>query len=263
MAYRRRRNRGTWLPVAGTAIEEESDTYLSGIAVAVPIPATNAGSVVNIQAVTHDYPFEGDNTTDFTTMGEVLGNEYFLDRIVGKLFLSYVPTRDSTNGNRPVSGPLLVGAGFFVARADERDGKVPIGATGGDTSLEAINNYSPLDNDNVREPWIWRRTWVLGMANNTQGFWFSPAGQPEGQYLLGAYPASTALYGSVMDGPHIDAKTKRRIGQDDRLWLALSSSWIGGIAWGVGEGDLDAYCAGFLDLRLHGALRKARQSGKF
>lgn len=185
-------------------------------------------------------------------MSDVIGNEYFLDRVVGKMFISHSP---SSSAEGPI-GPILVGAGMFVARADDVVPGRPVGAT---NAQERNDNYSPLEWDTIREPWLWRRVWLLGGA--------FPGAQPN---LLGGasnwdkWPAANWLYGSMADGPHFDQKTKRRVGQDDRLWFAFTTAYpptylddlVGPV---VAQGATRVY----LDYRLHGSLRKARPTGRF
>ena len=254
MAYRRkRRSRGTWLQTLGSIIDESATHRFNGIAFQVPVDPTQF--ITTIMPVTTDAPtYDGDAVTDETIMGDVIGNEYFLDRIVGKLFLT------ATQGETTVPGvhiwyPILVGAGFFVARADDGNPSQPVGSTG--TELELEKAYSPLEAQNIREPWIWRRTWVLGKQGQMEYL-------GNGGDLAGSFPVTNALYGSVLDGPHIDAKTKRRVGQDDRLWFALSTSYIPGMGRpGVNDIEENQAVFAYLDFRLHGALRKARQTGRF
>lgn len=254
MAYRRgrsRRNNGTWLPIQGTVLAE--DVSLWGFGANIPVqPNGDIQSIVT--PITTDEPLEGDDILNNTTMSTVVGNEYFLDRIVGKLFIEHFSQLDDAAA--PVGGPVLVAAGFFIARADEGSPNLPIGNEG---QFQLNNNYSPLEMDNSREPWIWRRTWLLG----TGGAYADGVVQSRGAR---AFPASNVHYGSVLDGPHLDAKTKRRVGQDDRLWficsVAYPATWFGGPVPLSPEGTQGAVEL-WLDFRLHGALRRSRPSGKF
>lgn len=258
MYRRKRRSRGTWLPTFGTLVSENNESYLSGFGFTLSVD--DDGDIASlVYPITADAPaYQGDNVGNNTTMAEVIGNEYFLDRIVGKLFLHYTPSEEVDLD--VTSGPVLVSAGFFVARADDSNFMNPVG---GSTTDEVRDNYSPLELDTIREPWIWRRTWILGVAG-----WQSAApnsgtsGAGTARYYTSKWPCANWLYGSVLDGPHIDAKTKRRVGQEDRLWLALSASYVPG--WPKkGSGDQSAAIYGYFDYRLHGALRRARQTGKF
>lgn len=256
--YRKRRNRGTWLPTLGTT-RSEDDTYLWGFGTTLTVPSGANSTDINtvIIPITADNPtYQGDNVGQSTTMAEAIGNEYFLDRIVGKCFLQYSPALDGTG--QVVGGPIICAAGFFVARADDSNPLLPVGAN---TQAEVRDNYSPLDVDTCREPWIWRRAWVLGTAGSARtagGIALNPGG-----WDVAAFPSSNALCGSVLDGPHVDAKTKRRVGQDDRLFMALSCSfspfWTDENQTPTTAGVVNMW----FDYRLHGALRRARPGGKF
>jgi len=255
---RRRRNNGTWLPTYGTLVSEDNESYVSGFAFSDPVDDDGGISTVCFP-ITADAPaYQGDNVGNNTTMAEVIGNEYFLDRIVGKLFIQYAPSEEVDLD--VTAGPVLVSAGFFVARADDANFQNPVG---GGSAAELRDNYSPLELDTIREPWIWRRTWLLGLAG-----WQSAApnsgtsGDATARGFVSKWPCANWMYGSVSDGPHIDAKTKRRVGQDDRLWLAISNSYVP--TWPKkGNGQQSSGIYGYFDYRLHGSLRKARSTGKF
>lgn len=263
MPRTRRRTRYTWLPTLGTAFGEDGDNS-SGRSFNLNVPADGTSAVL-ISALTFDEPLEGDDLALGTPLGTVLGNEYFLKRIVGKLHAELLQV--NTLGNDP-SRPTacLFGAGFFVARAN--DTSQGAGSPIGSASLsERQENYSPLAEDTIRKPWIWRRVWTLG----NQARWLKPVVITGGQaqatlpaiaIAAGAtFPPNTAAYGSVADGPHIDAKTARRIKQDERLWFVVAGrNWPAGDGV-VANGGLNVN--GYLDFRLLGALRKARQGSAF
>lgn len=263
---RRRRTRGTWFPTIGTFIADEDST--SGKQFVLAALTTGAINTI-IAPVTLDRPREGDDVED-DSLADIIGSEYILQRIVGKLHA--YRTVDLAPGsaahawdNAPA---VLLGCRFFVARANDNSSgggeDTPIGSA---SATERNDNYSPLEADTVREPWIWRRTWILGCHGNNVspqvdgqfygGATDSPA-QPQGAF---AFPPSTALYGSVMDGPHIDSKVKRRIRQDDRLWFAVSTCM-----WPINTAintERNIGVRGFLDYRLFGSLRKARNTSAF
>lgn len=246
-----RRSRGTWLPTLGTQLVSENELFLSGYGGAIgnPDPYIGPPMATDVFPLTTDEPLDGDDIGNTTRMSEVIGNEYFLDRVVGKFFASYTPSI----ANGASIGPILVCAGMFVARVSEANKQVPVGLT---NSLTASEEYGPLEWDNIREPWLWRRTWCLG-THGSGGI----AGAPGNS---GCFPQSTAQYGSVADGPHIDAKTKRRVGQDDRLFLAVSTAYAP-LLLDETEGPVETAgtVAYYLDYRLHGQLRRARQTGRF
>jgi len=263
---RRRRSRGTWFPTIGTFIDGEDST--SGKQFVLAALTTGAINTL-ITPVTLDRPREGDDIGD-DSLADIVGSEYILLRIVGKL-LAY-RTVDLAAGAGEVAfdnaPAVLFGCGFFVARANDASSgggeDTPIGSA---SATERNDNYSPLEADTVREPWIWRRTWILGCHGNNVtpqmngqlygGATDSPA-SPQGAF---AFPPSTALYGSIADGPHIDSKVKRRIRQDDRLWFAISCC-----TWPINTAintERNFGVRGYLDYRMFASLRKARNTSAF
>lgn len=265
MRRTRKRARYTWLPTVGTASPNpENDDNSSGRSFSLDIPPDGSSNVL-IGTLTFDEPQEGDKLLQATSpLGTILGNEYFLKRIVGKIFIMHQGGINGEGNDPSLPSAALVGVGFFVARAnDQQQGAdSPIGSA---TQSERQENYSPLSEDAIREPWIWRRTWILGnplIRANREGLAFS--GVTAQEATIGSqgafFPPTTAGYGSVADGPHIDAKTARRIKQDERLFFVIATR-----IWDQGTIPVDntGLLRGYLDFRLLGALRKARQGSAF
>lgn len=252
---RRRKTRGTWFPNIGTANNDEDN--LQGRFFQLNFPG-GSEQILAISPLTFDEPRTDDTLgASDASLADVIGSEYVLQRIVGKLFIARHAALTTVNGSEVDAQPaVLVSAGFFVARANDTASgggiNTPIGSA---SAAEARDNYSPLEVDTVREPWIWRRTWVLGA---------SPTGpnnlQPANAQSALRYPPSTAWYGSVADGPHIDSKVKRRVRQDQRLWFSVSACTYPPQT-AVDTGQLAVL--GYLDYRLFGSLRKAQNSSAF
>lgn len=264
---RRRRSRGIWFPTVGSpASSVDSQINVSGREIITIQPGTNQIATL-ITELTYDEDQGGDDRqTQDTSLADIIGSEYVLQRIVGKCFLHRVQRPNATTGLD--NGPAyLVGAGFFVARQNDPSSgggqQQPIGSA---SVAERNDNYSPLEEDTVREPWIWRRTWILGAAGSVITDGGGAGDQSYPAIIAGfsgypsAYPASTALYGSVADGPHIDSKVKRRVSGDNRLWFAVSAA---AIPLTVAFDNTTSFIAGYLDYRIFGSLRKARQSSAF
>lgn len=236
---RRRRSRGTWLPTLGTQLSEDGDAFnVTGLHGSIPITLGTDAPLINgaVLPVTFDVPHEDPTAGD--SLADIVGSEYLLKRIVGKCFVSFDPA-----GTDDFDG-CLVSCGFFVARAESLSQAGSPAEPIGVQNLSAIEwaaTYNPLSQETMREPWIWRRTWILGLSQ---------------------YPPNNALYGSVMDGPHIDAKTTRRISNDDRLWFAIGAIPMPLNLPGA-EGSPTNNVFYDIDYRLFGSLRKAKTHGAF
>jgi len=249
---RRRRSGGTWLPQPGT---EVNDTILSaGIASTTTVPA-NGDAVCTVTALTFDEPSEGADVSRSLPLVSLVGDEYFLKRIVGKYHAFISPSEVNGGDVANHTAAVLVTAGFFVARAGDfqDDNSIPIGGL-----AALVRDYSPDQPNVIREPWIWRRSWLLGNAMQAReqergGGWVP------GHQLASALPFSTGQYGSVADGPHIDAKTKRRVAQDQRLFFIVD---VKNFPLG-NDLNVGSTLRWHLDYRLFASLRKARNRGVF
>lgn len=259
---RRRRSRGTWFPTVGSPIASEVNA--NGREILLLQPGTGEIATV-ITELTYDEDQGGDDVpTQDKSLADIIGSAYLLQRIVGKIFIAREQVVSGATGLD--NGPAyLVGAGFFVARQNDPSSgggqQQPIGSA---SVAERNDNYSPLEEDTVREPWIWRRTWILGAAGAQTGASAAGTGGQSfanpGNSVVGTYPASTALYGSVADGPHIDSRVKRRISDDNRLWFAVSAT---AFPLGTEFSNTTGRLSGYLDYRIFGSLRKARQNSAF
>lgn len=245
---RKHKTRYQWLLPTGTvgpAADVQDDSNGRVLALSSPVDGTTD---VGFADLLNDTPSEDVilNQATVTTMVASAGNEYFIRRIVGKLFASTNVAADSN-----AASAYLLGVGIFIARAGDADQgagleNLPINAS---NAAGAIDNYSPLRTENIREPWIWRRTWVLGRS-----------GQAASQFGQHQFPSTTAGYGSIQDGPHIDAKTARRVRDGERLWLvAASRNYVLNEVATTNPGGIEIY----LDYRVLGAMRKAHNRSAF
>jgi len=256
---RRRKTKYTWLPVFGTdmGVTGAPDDVAAGLQLFHTALETGE-TTVDITPLTVDQPREGTDLLATDPLGTVIGNEYILRRIVGKFHASIIPKRNANN-DPSVHSNVCIAAGFFVARAGDtaQNADQPIGSA---SISERRTNYSPLSQDTCREPWIWRRTWILtNPAHRIMGSTALGTAFPSSPTMPIGFPESTEGYGSVADGPHIDAKTVRRIRQDERLWFAVATC-----SFPLGQtSDQSVGVISYLDFRLLGALRRARNSGAF
>jgi len=206
MAFRRRRRRPvSWLPI----FNEQGRSYFKFAHDGVG-PA--GGQVTNFFPLTFDIPTEAiAGGGAIQTLADYEQSGYLLQRVVGKFFASIGEYQDAQT---PQAAAVIVGFGLMVLRVDANTGQ-PLAAS---TPI----NYSVLDNDNVRDPWIWRRTWML---SNGLGEDFADPGDSG----WSRFPSSNAEYGSAVDGPNVDTKgIKRRIGPEERLFAICSSESVFG-----------------------------------
>lgn len=242
MAARRRKTRFKWfLPIGseGPAADIEDDS--NGIGIALTIPA-NGTTTLNVTPLIVDTP--SDDIAPGNPLGFYEGNEYFIKRIVGKLFAGFTQAAASTG-----TPAVLLGAGLFVARAEDDDSGGPLVPIGAGSVAQLTDNYSPLRVENNREPWIWRRTWILSNRLHTA----ADAGG------INSYPRTTSEYGSVADGPHVDAKTARRVKDGERLWWVLAGRNFPLNTTSNTAEQVTAY----LDYRVLGAQRRSRNRSAF
>lgn len=205
---RRRRPRVLWLPneVAQGEGLPRVNYWASNINVLPALGAINT----TILTLTVDYPAEAvqaagpqpPSVADYTRSG------YRLERLVGKF---HAGMRQQIGDGQAVIYPsvAVLALGFIVLRVDE--------LTGAPLRAATPDQYSPLVDDNERDPFIWRRTWVLvddlGSGTTTNA-----------QNGLANAPRSTDAYGSALDGPHIDTQTRRIIRDEERLFAVVSTA---------------------------------------
>lgn len=166
-----------------------------------------------------------------TSLADIQSSGYRLRRIVGKIWVRMGQVDDANIEF------AVVTAGIMVRRVD------PTAAT----SLAATNAagaelISPNESENYSDPWIWRRSWLLG--NNA-----APAFPATFPPFLG----SNDIALSALDGPHVDQKTARIVGPEERLFLDVSVR-----SNKTGEQSADAIAVSTLvicDLRILASMR--------
>lgn len=255
--FRRRRKRYIWLPQLG--FQPTNDDSLDSVIIPLTtptIPADGTPSDVTIAPLIPDLPLEQVLSTD-NQLGDYVGNEYILKRIVGRYFCSAGTVSSAGTANLPVC--IAWTLGFFIARADG-SGNVTSGLpVGTATAADRARNYGPINPQTTREPWIWRRTWLVSPIWQDATTHVRVYGNAAGNGTM--WFPNNNLDGSVAEGSHIDAKTARRVSQDDRLWLALQGQAIEVINPSIG-GTM-SFNNHIFDLRFLGALRRARGRSAF
>lgn len=146
--------------------------------------------------------------TPGSTLADINSSGYRLRRIVGKFWCYFTNTNNQDTPGFPEE--VIVTAGFIILRVD--DAGLPLNQAN-------IASYSTQIIENNEAPWIWRRSWLLkdGPANVEVNAGVPFLVQPVG-------PGGVGALGGNADGPHIDQKTARIVGQDERLMLVVTST---------------------------------------
>ena len=153
--------------------------------------------------------------TTGSSLADISSSGYRLRRIVGKFWCRFARTNaGSTNFT-----DVVVSAGFIVLRSND--------STGGGTPINPdVDSYATTAIENTENPWIWRRSWYLNREEATDSTVVTK---------FGPQAAGNLNLGGNSDGPHIDQKTARIIGPDERLFLVASAQSLGVEAEGIEE----------------------------
>lgn len=215
---RRKKARVVWLPSdinnrlnvapSPATADRESNTIIK-IFTGNPLGAT---------AVTEEIPIVKDFagapgqfvTNVNNTLADIEESGYRLRRIVGKLCFLVQQVADDAEA----ATIIHVTAGFIVRRVREGISTASLASGPGD-------EINPANLQNVMDPWIWRRSWLL---SNQLGL------DPNALVLPGS---NTQYGGGNLDGPHVDAKTARIIGPEERLFLSVCCEGMNGTAQGA------------------------------
>lgn len=214
---KRRRPRVVWIPpdrfhrvgTGGLPIDNVSQTGLGSDFITVPSGAGTSST--QIWAVNGDEQLPGVEGLE-NSLSDITSSAYRLRRVVGKIFCSITQNTEPPGGG--ASGSVIVTAGLIVLR---------VGADG--LEINPIGeDYSPSRYSGWGDPWIWRRSWILSnfVVALTQD-------------TGAAFPEVNTNFPSALDGPHVDAKTARIIGPEERLFLVVTGTSLGGPSQGGGQ----------------------------
>lgn len=241
-----RRNRGTWFPTLGNTLSFDGLDYQIASwsdSTADVLDSRAEGPQAITFPITKDFTQFSDTSSslDGPSLRDVVeGATWRVNRVVGELHLD-VTEINTAVGN--TTWPCLqIGAGFYVARAQEFDQSLP------DLTFD---EFDPFAKRNIQNSWLWRRTWILSrpLASNV-GFT--------------AIPCSNNNMGPD-SGPHIDIRVKRKILREHRLWFVVACmGWNGSdIVMTPDEGVRQPKLRFNLDLRVHGQMQRGRPSAAF
>lgn len=228
---RKRKPKVVWLPLdlenrLGQAPATATQPLQSGTLI-----ATLTGNPLGAQPVSQEFPIVKDwwgspggiatkGVADpNATLADIEESGYRLRRIVGKIGISILQGAAQIAGDGSI---FHVTAGFIIRRADEAGNSMAIRAgTVGTTS-----EIDPFNLQNVMDPWIWRRSWDLADQ--------SAAAIALDPNVLSFPRSNQFAYGSgIFDGPHVDAKTARIVGPEERLFLTVGVEGINGSSQGA------------------------------
>lgn len=222
--FGRRRARGVWLPNVG-----QPDWLTGGDQAQQPsyIDAAFTVTLGGGRTPTAEFPLFQDGASqqsgalaspgDITTRGlnDLIEWGYRLRRIVGQISVQCSTAVNDQTAVPPELAGLRVTAGIIVRRINNLDPSRSLQELAGDINTQ--------DQENVRDPWIWRRSWPIlnGQVGLVAGS--DPTGvSAEADNILSESIYSPYEAGDMRSGPHVDAKTNRIIGPEERVFLDVS-----------------------------------------
>lgn len=210
---RSRKPRVVWLPQTNANSLDTAQSSYQATTLAVA-NGTGTTGVVEIPMVLDAQQGIFDPNS---SLADIESSGYRLRRIVGKIWCICGQSNFENLTNTPINA--IATCGIIVRRADTLTGQSL--ATLADPTGQQVH---PGIIDNTGDPWVWRRSWFLG--NNTALANRYDFGLGAGLFpsygIIDKFPQANWEYGSVADGPHIDQKTARVVGPEERLFLTWS-----------------------------------------
>lgn len=216
---RRKRRRATWFPVLGQEIAGSGsglnpdgfDSHFTG-------ELTHAFGAGNYQAdvipLTWDYPADVEVTVfdQVPSLADWQGSAWQLEGIKGGIRCAISGTSDGQGGT--LEQFVRVACFAEVLRVNPEDG----------SPLDDLEDYSTFLAANRRDPYIWQRSWILqsqqvNLLPASQVFFVGPQRFPQGNWQ----------YEGRDTGTCIDAKSKRYIGTDERLFMCVEAVQVSGV----------------------------------
>lgn len=219
MAFRRRRKpRVVWLPASPIHTLQTQDPGLETgeWAKSVAITLSYGGSAGSTYFLDPE-PIVLDPPPELTasTISDIENSGYRLRRVVGSIFVKSDSGVVSLGEPNVAPDAWLVSAGLIILRVT--DAGVPL------SSFSQVQGAGRIDE--VADPYIWHRSWMLG---DPTAYFNIQDPVNNGVIPLTFWPFDNTRYGSVREGTHIDAKTARRVGPEERLFLVASATqWNG------------------------------------
>jgi len=179
------------------------------------------------------------------SLADIENSGYRLRRIVGKVWCQLAQSTPGQDASAPNS--VIVSAGIMVRRTDDTTGASFASANDANINVGFI--------ENTGDPWVWRRSWTLGdrYTRDTELILTASLSNffVENQF----FPSCNwgkEYAGGIAEGPHVDQKTARIIGPEERLFLDVSATIPGETSNQPGTGATVAF---WTDLRVLGSMR--------
>lgn len=218
MARRRSSPRVVWLPQDPFFSVDAAGLDHCSVMAAFGVLENDIGNIDTIVA-----PVVRDATPNplnaATTLADLYGSGYRLRRIVGKLWAAFTIGPTPADATFPDEAVCI--AGFIILRTDDAGLALQAATPGA---------YSPAIIENAEAPWIWRRAWHIHNDEARTAYQRLPGGV---EALSSARFNNTSQMGGNADGAHIDQKTARVVGPDERLFLVLSTVNMSGGGQGL------------------------------
>jgi len=221
---RRKSPRVVWLPPTDTnSPTENPELGIQTFSLDISMSAPSVSGEVPLTIDSQDDPLDPN-----TSLADIESTGYRLRRIVGKIWV--IGDNDDEESGINI---IVITAGIIVRRSDPVTG-ISFAETIAQDSL-----LNPLKIPNFGDPWIWRRSWIL-------------RGQADSQFATQLPTSNTGEeVGSALDGPHVDQKTARIVGPEERVFLTVSANVVNG----SGQGEINNQTRIVSELRLLASMR--------
>jgi len=228
---RRRKPKVVWLPATNANTLDTQNSRAGYQRFILNVAGDPGDFATAIIPLVIDGQFD-DPTDPAASLADVESTGYRLRRVVGKIWAA---CRQQAVGAPPT---CLLTVGLIVLRTSA--------ITGSQIDANPAH-YSPADIDNWDDPWIWRRSWLLTNSRAT-----TAANTIQGSAAT-AIQSSTnySQLGGNADGPHVDQKTARIVGSEERLMLVATSMVVDSGGDAQSTNDIDV----ITDLRVLGSMR--------
>jgi len=243
---RKRRNRATWFPVnptfAGEGGSQGYTTYETDLD--FPVNAQFLDSQILAVPLTLDFTpsIDAVQTSDLTLQNYVQGQDYLLQRVVGKVWGGINQEYQDNTALR--SGILCIALAVLPNEAGSSGPQID------------PSEYNPVFAENAQQPWIWRRTWRL----DNPAIWSVDIQLELLPGSIQGYPGNTSGYHGMQEGGHLDAKSRRRITKEHRLYLVGAMQTVSG---NYEDATLQSTWHFGFDLRVLGQMRRGKNKSSF